>query len=282
MKKITLKEKAKINLNIDVLSSSGGFHQIESLVASIDLFDKVTVKARKDDKIVIKERGLPCGCEEKKNNAYKTAQAFMEKFETSGVTIIIDKNIPVAGGLGGSSADISAVLKGMRALYKKDADVLPLAKRLGSDVTYMLNGGYALLKGKGDEVTNLRIDKEFDLILITNDKGVSAKECYKTFDDLNVKTKKSSGKCVTALMNKDYKAFYKIAKNDLYISAKTILKELCKTEQDLKNAGADLVLMSGSGSTMFGIFENKKVKKTAYKKLKKVYGKRVILSKTVR
>jgi 4-diphosphocytidyl-2-C-methyl-D-erythritol kinase len=110
----------------------------------------------------------------------------MQTFHTNGVDIIINKEIPVSGGLGGSSADAVAVLIGMNKLYKVGAALKPLADALGSDTGYMLSGGYATISGRGDLVTKIDTDKTLYLLLIAEDTGITARECYKLYDSLNL------------------------------------------------------------------------------------------------
>ena len=137
MRKVKVKIPAKINITLDVLDKTpDGFHDLKSLVASINIYDKITLKKRKDVFISLKEKGNVTGLQEE-NNAYKTAKKFMAKYDTPGVNIVIDKKIPIANGLGGSSADIAGVLIAMKKLYKVDCDLSELASELGSDVCYM-------------------------------------------------------------------------------------------------------------------------------------------------
>ncbi|MBQ9485599.1 MAG: 4-(cytidine 5'-diphospho)-2-C-methyl-D-erythritol kinase, partial [Clostridia bacterium] len=150
MKKAKVKIPAKINLTLDISGVENGYHVLESLVASIDIFDTITAKPRKDDILSVQFKGVAIGLSGNKSNAYLAAEKFKKEFATGGVDISIERNIPVAAGLGGSSADIAGVLLAMQKLYDVKKDLSFIANELGSDVAYMLKGGYAVMRGRGD------------------------------------------------------------------------------------------------------------------------------------
>ena len=134
-----VKAYAKINLSLNIYETVGGYHDLDSIVTTIDLYDEITATKRRDDKIVVKMRGIGEGeLSGTNNNAYKAAKLFKETFDTKGMDIKIVKHIPLAGGLGGSSADIAGVLNALKELFDVDGDVKPLADRLGSDSGYLL------------------------------------------------------------------------------------------------------------------------------------------------
>ena len=137
MKKVVINAPAKVNFTLDILGVEDGYHKIKTLVSTINLCDKITIKKRKDSRINLIMKGIPVDCEPIENNAYKAAQAFVEKYKTLGVDIIVNKKIPVGAGLGGSSVDIAGVLNGMKALYP-ETEVLDIANKLGSDSGYLL------------------------------------------------------------------------------------------------------------------------------------------------
>ena len=118
MKNIVINAPAKVNFTLDVLGVEENYHKIKTLVSTIDLYDKITIKKRKDSRIKLVMKGIKVDCEITENNAYKAAKAFIEKYKTLGVDIIVNKKIPVGAGLGGSSADIAGVLNAMEGLYQ--------------------------------------------------------------------------------------------------------------------------------------------------------------------
>lgn len=282
MKKIKIKIPAKINLTLDVLGTQDGFHQIKSLVASCNLYDAVTLYKRKDKKVFLIEKGISSMCEKQENNAVKTAKAFIEHFGTDGVTIVLNKKIPVGAGLGGSSADIAGVLLGMKTLFGLNgANIEPLAKKLGSDVVYMMQGGFAVISGKGDDVEKINVQKSLHIALICGENCVTAGQVYKEYDKLNETFEETTEKCTLYLKAGDIENLCLTANNALYRPSVTFCPEMAKAKTSLEEVGAYKSLMTGSGNTVFGIFPDEKSAKSAVKKLKKTYKNRVKLVKTI-
>lgn len=281
MKKVTVKVPAKINLTLDILGVNNGYHDIESLVGSIDVYDTITVSERKDGKINLVMKGRPVDCLIYDNNAYKASKAFIEKYGVAGVDVVIDKKIPVAGGLGGSSADIAGVLNALKILYQIDDDMSFLAGELGSDAIYMLTGGYAVLKGRGEKVEKTDADRTIYLLLITDDKIISARNCYKRFDQKKKKYEGVTENAKRKLYQGDLQGLFPLLKNDLLESAVDLVPTIKNNLFALEKAGAPKVLLAGSGPTVYGLFFDKKERDNAYKKLKGLYGDDVIKAQTV-
>lgn len=270
MKKIKQKIPAKINLTLDIFGKKDGYHTIKSLVSTINLYDTVTLIKRRDNVITLRERGYSAGCPINENNSFKAAKLFMQTFFTPGVDIIVDKKIPLSGGLGGSSADAVAVLEGLSKLYDINGALVPLAKSMGSDTTYMLNGGLAVMSGRGEEVTSLNFNKKLYLILITEKTGITSKESYALYDELNPEKRPTTDRAVDYLSKRGDEAFLKFAgcvKNDLYPAVVQKMPVLKKNVEKLLKSGAISATMSGSGSVTYGIYLTKKDREEAYKKL---------------
>lgn len=278
MNKVKIKAKAKINFTLDVTGVRNGFHLIKSLVCSISLADEVIIKKRNDKHITLAETGIKTGCAEFSNNAYIAAKLFRDTFDTSGVDIVIKKKIPVGGGLGGSSADICAVFNGMKKLFNINSDLTDLVSKLGSDTAFMLNGGYALLEGRGEKVKFLNVQKQFYLLILTAKTSVSARECYKEYD--RVKPKKAPITLTAAeyLKNGETQKFLSSIKNDLFLPAKGLVGEIETNLFNLKEYGT--AVMTGSGSAVVGIYTDKKHRNYAYAKLKDKYKGHIIKTQT--
>ena len=281
MKKLTVLTPAKLNLTLDVLGVNGNFHDIESLVVSINLFDKITVKARQDGKITLLTRGREVDCPVIENNAYKAAKLFVDTFGTTGVDIIVDKNIPVAGGLGGSSADIAGVLNALNALYGINGEIEVLANDLGSDAAYMLHGGVAVMKGRGEIVEKSDADRKIYLLLITEDTQIAARNCYKKFDQKKKLYPSVTQKAERILYTGDLEQLFPLLKNDLGEAAAELVPNIKHNIFNLKKAGAANALVAGSGPTVYGVFEEKAARDKAYKTLAALYGKSLIKAETV-
>lgn len=280
MKKIKIKAPAKVNLTLDVLGKNEKFHQIKSLMASIDLSDEIIVKKRNDDKINLKMKGLKVDCLPIDNNAYKAAKLFMATFSTKGADIIIKKRIPIGAGLGGSSADIAGVLNALKKLYQIDCDLIPLASTLGSDSAFMINGGWAIAEQKGDEISQKEIDKKLFFIILTDKRAISARESYNEFDAQDKNYPPCTDIALSALMNDDKVAFLRSIKNDLYFASSKLNENIEKNINILNNIDAPASIMAGSGSAVLAIFFDKDERDKAYKKLKKMTKEKIIKAQT--
>lgn len=281
MKSFKVKVPAKLNLTLDVVGVNGNYHEIESLVASVNIYDTVSVKKRQDGKITLTMKGRPVDCPIIENNAYKTAKLFIDTFGTTGVDITVEKAIPVAGGLGGSSADIAGVLLALNGLYELNAEIEALANDLGSDANYMLHGGYAVLKGRGEIVEKSDADRKIYVVLITDDKPVSARNCYKKFDQKKKLYPSITIDAEKSLFTGDLEELLPILKNDLGASASELAPNVKHNLFNLKKAGAVNAIVTGSGPTVCGFFYDKKSRDLCYKKLAPIYGKDVLKAETV-
>lgn len=278
--KIKVKVPAKINLTLDITGVKSGYHELNSLVASVNIFDAFTLSARKDGAVNVVFTGLSAGVEGKDSIASRAGELFVKEFGTTGADIIVERGIPAGGGLGGSSADAAGVLIGMQKLYSVHKDMSGLANLLGSDTAYMLGGGYAVLKGRGNEISPLAdIKKRLYILCVKGTSGVSAGECYKRFDDMGKSFPSVTDGAVSLLRSGDVQNFLSVIKNDLFLPATEILPEIEESFSDLKNCGA--TVMTGSGSTVIGVYAKAWERNAAYKKLRKKYGDRLIKAKTL-
>ncbi|MBP5467595.1 MAG: 4-(cytidine 5'-diphospho)-2-C-methyl-D-erythritol kinase [Clostridia bacterium] len=280
MKKVKIKVPAKINLTLDITGVKDGYHVIESLVASIDVFDVIRVKKRKENYISVSFSGIPTGVSGRNSNAYLAAETFVKEFGTGGAEINIERRIPAAAGLGGSSADIAGVLAAMGKLYRINRDLSYIADKLGSDVSYMLKGGYAVIKDRGEIVERVPdIKNKFYLLIVAGSKGVSTSESYKGYDRIGKTYRKHTGTAINFLREDDPDNFFKLLKNDLYESSAGLLPEIKETLTNLKKFGA--AVMTGSGSAVYGIYKTKKERDKVYKALFNEYGDRLIKTETL-
>lgn len=280
MKKIVVKAPAKINLTLDVLGTEGKFHEIKTLVSTINVYDKITIKPRKDSRINLEMKGLAVDCAVTENNAYKAGKIYMDKVSSMGADIVIEKKIPIGAGLGGSSADIAGVLIGMQKAYKQKADLLPLANSLGSDSGYLLGGGYAVLSGRGEKIVKKDFAQKLYLLIITDSQAVSSRASYKAFDKLEKTFKPCTASAEKALKEDNFEKFCSVIKNDLYLASCTLNENIKYNLNNLKIAGAPAQVMTGSGSAVVGIFNGKKQRDKAYKKLLPLYNEQLIKAQT--
>lgn len=253
-----VKAYAKLNLTLSITGLSGGYHLIDSLVCSVDLFDLIVLKKRRDDKVSIEMHGqgmelLPY----EQNNAAKAAESYIKAFGMHGADITVYKNIPVGAGMGGSSADAAGVLRGMSKLYGagSERELKELADTLGSDTGYMLSGGYARITGRGDKVEEIDSKLRLNFLLLKPQSGVSTGECYSLYDRMP-QPLQTSQNAMQALLSGDRSALGAHLSNALYPPAAALNPEVMRAYEELESFSPLGVNMTGSGSAVYALFEN--------------------------
>ena len=231
---------------------------LDSLVTSVDLYDLISVKKRKDKLVSIIMHG--CGSEDipfESNNAVRAAEAFIKAYSTCGADITVYKNIPMGQGLGGSSADSAGVLNALARLYKiNDISGLgKLADENGSDTKYMLKGGYARLKGRGGEIEYIDSKLKLNFLLLAPKKGVSTAQCFKLFDSFKSFGGDSTS-AVNAVIAGDKHALAQNTCNALLQPATKLSEDINEAFEQLKAFDPLAVNMTGSGSGVYALFEN--------------------------
>ncbi len=255
---VRVKAYAKLNLTLAITGAENGYHNLDSLVCTVDLYDLIKLKKRKDNLVTVEMHGQ--GTEtlaHEDNNAVKAAEAYIKAFGTGGADIKIFKNIPVGAGLGGSSADISGVLRGMAMLYGKggEGQLKELADSLGSDTGYLLTGGYARLTGRGEKVERLKSNMRLNFLLLLPQGGVSTAQCYRLYDSLP-KTEQSSQPAVDALLNGDAEGLGRGLFNALYAPAVKLNGGVETAFKELESFAPLGVNMTGSGSGVYALFDS--------------------------
>lgn len=250
MKTIAIKAYAKINLclNITGKEEESGYHMIDTVMQTIDLYDTVIITKREDYECT----SQIIGADIPEDNALKAAKLFSAVFETQGVDLVIHKRIPVMSGLGGSSTDAAAVLKGMAILFNVSSSELPdLAKELGSDTLFFLKEGLARCTGRGIEIERLEPLQTLFVLLITDTKGVSTKEAYETYDTL----KPIDIKVDLIMKNlRELKDTKIVPTNALMNAAQSINPMIPEQLRALSDRNAIMISMSGSGSAVFSLY----------------------------
>lgn len=255
-----VKAYAKLNLTLDVTGVADGYHMIDSLVCSVDLFDLIKIRTRSDGKVnvIMHSMGFEALPPEN-NNAYKAAVAYMNRFSTRGADITVYKNIPSGAGLGGSSADAAGVIRGMNKLYGlgSESELKELADSLGSDTGYMLTGGFARLEGRGEKVSFLECNKQLDFLLLAPESGVSTAECYKLCDGFN-RHIYGTQNAVDALICGG-EALGASLCNALYEPAVRLNADVKTAYEELESFSPSGVNMTGSGSAVYALFDSREM-----------------------
>ncbi len=268
----SVKAFAKLNIALNVLGASNGYHDLDTVVTTVSKYNVIKATKRKDDKILISFIGKYGFVPEKQEetNVYKSAKLFIDTFKTKGANIEVKVNIPNGSGMGGSSVDIVGVLGVLKKLYKVKGDLKPLADSLGSDSGYLLKGGFARLKSRGDDVTYFTSDLELYFVVIYASSGVNTKECFKIYDDLDKNGVVSDvDNLIEGLKNNDLSRLDGNVNNALYDCAIKINGEVKKNLEALKSLSPKWCTMTGSGSTVFPIYDNYEMASWAVDKLKK-------------
>ncbi|WP_096156079.1 MULTISPECIES: 4-(cytidine 5'-diphospho)-2-C-methyl-D-erythritol kinase [Bacillus] len=253
------KAPAKINLSLDVLHKRpDGYHEVEMVMTTIDLADRVELTSRKDGviHIVSHNRFVP---DDNRNLAYQAAQLLKDKFSiTDGVSISITKTIPVAAGLAGGSSDAAATLRGLNRLWKLGLsldDLAEIGAQIGSDVSFCVYGGTALATGRGEIIKPIPAPPHCWVVLAKPTIGVSTSEIYGNLDVEKVEHPDVAG-MVQAIQNEDYDQVTSLLGNALETVTLKLYPEVANIKDQMKKFGADAVLMSGSGPTVFGLVQH--------------------------
>jgi 4-diphosphocytidyl-2-C-methyl-D-erythritol kinase len=250
---------AKVNLHLEVLEKrADGYHEIQSLMTRIDLFDEIEIHpGGQGVRLVAEGEMVPGGPE---NLACRAAQLFCRETGVPGnFEVRLKKNIPVAAGLGGGSGNAAAVLLSLNDLCSKRLEwssLLDLGSRLGADVPFFLFQKSALARGKGDRLTAAQIPEGLGFLLLVPPFRVSTPWAYDAFDQMTGgKTKGGT------LLEESYptlSVLLPVLKNDLEIPALSRYPEIGRKKEELLRRGAKGALMSGSGPVVFGLFASKR------------------------
>ncbi len=282
---LTLKAPAKINLFLKVLNRRpDGYHEIESLMQKIELFDILHL-SRQGEQISLSCPGntLP---EDRENLAYRAAHAFFSATGIKpGIKIILEKNIPVAAGLGGGSSDAAAVITGLNTLLNANLareQLIDIARPLGADVPFFVQDcSAAMATGIGDCIQQVLPMRELSIVLVNPGFGVSTKWVYENFPLTS-----NSNTYILARDQKTTKDFHAAAPslyeelgNDLEVVTINRFPEIGDLKKELKKGGAVTSLMSGSGPTVFGLFVSEEDAQRSIMQLSKKFGKNVFLAR---
>ena len=269
---LTLKALAKINLGLDVLGRrDNGYHDVRMVMQTIYLYDNVTLTRTEEPGIQV-ETNLSYLPVDGNNIAYKAAKLLIDEFGIQeGVHIKLEKRIPVAAGMAGGSSNAAAVLVGMNRMFDLGLSQSQLMERgvaLGADVPYCVMRGTALAEGIGEELSSLPPMPKCYILVAKPAISVSTKWVYETLDAKEIVEHPDIDGLLQGLKEQDLSKVASSMGNVL--ESVTIEKyPIIETIKDaMKEAGALNAMMSGSGPTVFGIFDNRKVAKEAWYKLR--------------
>ncbi|MBI9013034.1 MAG: 4-(cytidine 5'-diphospho)-2-C-methyl-D-erythritol kinase [Clostridiales bacterium] len=272
MDSINLNAYAKVNLSLDILAKRpDGYHEVEMIMQQVTLCDEVTI-TKKPAGISIHTNCyfIPNNA---KNIGYKIAQDVLEKHGIkTGVHIEIVKNIPVAAGLAGGSADAAAVIDGLNKLFDlkmTKEEMKKIAVKHGADIPFCIEGGAAVARGIGEELEVIPSLKNVWMVLVKPSIGVSTQEIYRSLVIDDIKRHPDTPLLIEAMHHNNYR---EIANNMYNVLEEVTSKKysvIKNIESKMKEYGAIGTMMSGSGPTVFGIFKNYKKANAAYNNLQK-------------
>lgn len=255
------KAPAKINLGLDVVGKrTDGFHELSMIMVSVDLNDYVVLKELATDEIVMTSDSHRMPLDDK-NDVYKAALLLKEQYHiTRGVEIELQKTIPICAGLGGGSSDAAATIRGLNRLWNLQMsrqEMIDLGFRIGSDVPYCLEGGCALVQGKGDIVEPLATSLSSWVVLVKPDFGISTRTIFPEINPKTINRVDITG-LKAALLAQDYPEILSKMGNsleDITIARKPFIQ---KIKDKMLKCGADMALMTGSGPTVYALCPTEK------------------------
>ena len=276
MNSIKLKSRAKINLSIDVLGKrEDGYHLVEMIMQTIDLFDKIKIFSLKEDTIIIESNSLDIPLDST-NIVYKAADLIKKQYNIKeGVKIIIEKNIPIAAGMAGGSSNAAAVLVGLNQLWQlklSENKLKELGLKLGADVPFCIGGQTALAENIGEKLTKIDGLSENIFILVCKPElFVSTKEIYEEIDSKIIE-KRPNNKLLIQLLKEN--KIQQIADN-MYNVLEEVTRErypvIEEIEKIMMENDALGSMMSGSGPTVFGLYRNREDAENCKNKLLKKF-----------
>lgn len=272
MDEIHLKARAKINLALDVLGTlPNGYHEVRMVMQSIGTYDQITLK-KKDEPGLEIHANMAFLEQPEKNLAARAYEMLREEFDLpGGLCMNLHKTIPIAAGTAGGSSDAASVLYGVNRLYDlrlSEEELRERGKKLGADVPFCLMRGTVLAEGIGEKLTRLPACPTCYLVTAKPPISVSTKWVYDTLDATPITKHPNVDAMIAALEAGDLQGVVDHMGNvleDVTIPAYPVITEI---KQKLMEYGAMGAMMSGSGPTVFGIFQDKEVAQRACQSLR--------------
>ncbi|WP_165423733.1 4-(cytidine 5'-diphospho)-2-C-methyl-D-erythritol kinase [Ktedonosporobacter rubrisoli] len=254
-----IRSYAKINLTLDVLGRRpDGYHELATVMQTVDIYDTICLTLTEDQRVSVFCTQPELNTQD--NLVVRAAEAVLQQLSlTQGLMIELHKRIPTAAGLGGGSSDAAAVLLALQQWWQLELsprDMLTIAASLGSDVPFFLTGGLALCEGRGEKVTPLAPNWPASmrwLLLVKPSIGISTATVFRQLTPLDYTTGEQSRIVCTALQTRDtFRLEY--LHNSLERGVLEHYPDVGRAREDMLQAGAPCVRLSGSGPTLFAPF----------------------------
>lgn len=277
----------KINMFLNIVGKrKNGYHDIETLIQRIDLFDEIELSVDKhfmgiDIEISCNNEDIPV---DDRNLCYKSTKWFMKRYNLNGkVRIYIHKNIPMCAGLGGGTSNGAEIIKGLNKIYNLGISTQTLCKEsilLGADFPYSIIGGTVLCEGIGDKVTPIKPLDSNIILIVKPDFGFSTNEVYENFNIKYMRYNINKKNFIDFINTGDIYAICKNVSNTLEYSSIGLMDIIRDIKLRFIENGAIGSTMSGSGSSVYGIFDNLYRAQMCYEEFKKDF-KSVFLTRTI-
>lgn len=272
MKDISVKALAKINLGLDVVRKrEDGYHEVRMVMQTIHLFDRLEIEKNQSGQITMKTNlsFLPTN---ENNLVYKAAKLLVDEFHIKdGIHVDLKKHIPVAAGMAGGSTDAAAVLYGVNKIFNLGLTKEQLMERgvkIGADVPYCIMRGTALAEGIGEELSALPPMVKCPVLIAKPAINVSTKFVYENLKLDDTIVHPDIDQLVTDIRKKDLQQIASHMGNVLETVTIPAYPIIADIKNHMMEHGAINSMMSGSGPTVFGLFENEETAKSAYEAMK--------------
>ncbi len=258
-----MKERAyaKINLCLDVVKGrKDGYHDLRMIMVPIDFYDVLEMTRAEETSLRLNRSYLPV---DEKNTVIKAISVLRDMYHfDSQYACVLEKHIPTQAGLAGGSADAAAairMLNRMEHLHMTRDDMVKAARSVGSDVPFCVLNQPALVEGTGEVIEPFVCHPDFHVLLVKPKRGVSTALAFQKFDGLVTPRHPDVDGMRQALINNDYAGILRCLGNSLEDVSMDLVPEIRAVSEQLKGLGFDGVLMSGSGSTVFGITQSRRL-----------------------
>lgn len=269
---VTQKAYAKINLSLDITGKrDNGYHDVNMVMQSIDLYDTLSLDTNEEGRLILKTDNDTLNAEANEGNdnlIIKAARAILNFCQRNdGISISLNKRIPIAAGMAGGSSDAAATLRGINELLNlnlSDETLCEIGVKIGADVPFCIMGHTMQSQGIGEILTPLKTVSGMPVLICKPPIAVSTKEVYTRYDALKSVTHPDVSKMVEAIENGDLSKIPSLAGNVLEQVTAPLYPVIRDIEEEMLKNGAEASIMSGSGPTVFGIFDDECTLRKAY------------------
>lgn len=261
MDSLNYKARAKINLGLDVIRRlENGYHEVKMVMQTIGLYDELILKKRQDSDIILLINSVDSLGAREDNLIYKAAKRMQEHYHIGqGVEVSLKKNIPVAAGMAGGSTDAAAVMLAMNEMFelgRSKEELMELALPLGADIPFCIMGGTALAEGIGEKLTPLPPPPHAEIVVVKPPIMVSTAKVYQSLD-MNIMEKHPDiDGMVKAIEDGDLKGVTQRMENVMETVTAAEFPIITDIKKMLTGNGALNAMMSGSGPSIFGVFQD--------------------------